>query len=64
MTDTADRRDRTQSPDDTEPRGDDTIHDEHTSEPAEGSPQPGTDAGTDLREHPSEPAEGRTDIER
>ncbi|MEA2593667.1 MAG: hypothetical protein QOF01_136 [Thermomicrobiales bacterium] len=64
MTETPDHAERSPGVRDTEPGGDDTIHDEHTSEPAEGSRQPPTDAQTDTREHPSEPAEGRTDIER
>jgi len=63
MTNTANQRDPRQAPDHTASSGDDTIHDEHTVEPAEGSPEPGIDAETDIREHPSEPAEGRTDIE-
>jgi hypothetical protein len=45
-------------------RGDETIHDEHPTEPAEGARDPGEDAGSDVQEHPVEPAEGRTDIER
>ncbi|HKG25673.1 MAG TPA: hypothetical protein VKB09_08490 [Thermomicrobiales bacterium] len=43
---------------------DETVHDEHPVEPAEGAPNPGEDAETDVREHPSEPAEGRPDVGR
>lgn len=39
-----------------------TIHDEHPSEPAEGARNPGANVEPTQREHPSEPAEGRRDI--
>lgn len=45
---------------------DESIHDEHPSEPAEGAREPGQfdEVEGTQREHPVEPAEGRTDIER
>jgi hypothetical protein len=49
MTDSGDRK--------TTPK-DETVHDEHPVEPAEGARHPGEDAETDQREHPSDPAEG------
>ncbi|HEY8445659.1 MAG TPA: hypothetical protein VIL01_00980 [Thermomicrobiales bacterium] len=39
-----------------------TVHNEHSSEPAEGARYPGEEAEINIRAHPSEPAEGRWDI--
>lgn len=41
--------------------GDQSVHDEHPTEPAEGARRPGEAAAIDTREHPVEPAEGRVD---
>jgi len=43
------------------PTTEETVHDEHPIEPAEGAREPGEDATSDPREHPQDPAEGPRD---
>ncbi len=43
------------------PTTEETVHDEHPIEPAEGAREPGEDATSDPREHPEDPAEGPRD---
>ena len=51
-------QDRANRADDALPTTEETVHDEHPIEPAEGAREPGDEAPSDPREHPQDPAEG------